>query len=117
MEKELYMAILEELYSEKETDEEIYIDADIKNKITDWETYTEKEIEEANTNELAKCNGKFIDKFSFSTKKRNTLKDIEEQIFDLEKKRFFSDALLDEIEITKKINSLMEEYTRIENEI
>lgn len=117
MTKEIHNSILEELYNEKESDEEIYIDADIHTHYIKMEFSTEfEDVEEANTAELAKCKGKFNNPEANSETKKNMLKDIEEQIFDLERKRFFSDELFN-TEITEKINSLMKEYTRIENEI
>lgn len=72
------------------------------------------DIEEANTAELAECTNKFYDSEANSETKKNMLKDIEEQILDLERKKFFSDELFNK-EITEKINLLMNEYTRIEN--
>lgn len=117
MTKEIYNSILDELYEEKETDEEIYIDADLHTHYIEMEFSTEfEDVEEANTAELADCNGKFYDPEANSETKKNMLKDIEEQIFDLEKKKFFSDALFN-TEITEKINLLMKEYTRIERGI
>ena len=41
MSKEVYNSILEELYNEKESDEEIYIDADLNTQIFKSEYTTE----------------------------------------------------------------------------